>query len=171
MKLSKPEFVTHTFPPFFKEDSEILLLGSMPSKKSREQNFYYMHPQNKFWKILSKVFEEEFPATLEEKKEFLTRNKIALWDCIESCEIIGSSDASIKNVVPTNLQEILQKTKIKRIYTTGKKAQDLYNKYQYEKTKIKAVQLPSTSPANIANFRDEDLLEHYKILKEKPNNE
>jgi len=159
------EKVTHTFPPFYNKDSEILILGSMPSRKSRELAFYYMHPQNKFWKVLSKVFEEEFPDTIEKKKEFLTKYKIALWDCIESCEIQGSSDASIKNVQPTNLNEILMSSKIKKIYTTGKKAQDLYNKYHYEKTKIEAIQLPSTSPANIANFTEEQLLEHYQILK------
>lgn len=163
------EKVTHTFPPFYKEDSEILILGSMPSRKSRELNFYYMHPQNKFWKVLSKVFEEEIPSTIIEKKEFLIRNKIALWDCIESCEIQGSSDASIKNVVPTDLMKIISKSKITQIYTTGKKAQSLYDKYHYKKTNIKATCLPSTSPANIANYTEEDLVEHYKMIKKETN--
>lgn len=158
------EKVTHTFPAFYQKDSKILLLGSMPSKKSREENFYYMHPQNKFWKVLARVYKEEIPMTLEEKKMFLIRHKIALWDCIESCEIKGSSDASIKNVIPTDLNRILKDSDIQRIYTTGKKAQDLYNKYHYEKTKIAAIQLPSTSPANIANYNEEQLVECYKVL-------
>lgn len=164
MKLST-EKVTHTFPPFYKEDSEILILGSIPSRKSRELNFYYMHPQNKFWKVLSKVFEEELPDTIEKKKDFLTRNKIALWDCIETCEIQASSDASIKNVIPTNLMKIIFQTQIKQIYTTGKKAQNLYEKYHEKKVGIKAVYLPSTSPANIANYTEEDLVKHYQIIK------
>jgi len=158
------EKVTHTFPAFYQKDSKILLLGSMPSKKSREENFYYMHPQNKFWKVLARVYKEEIPITLEDKKMFLIRHKIALWDCIESCEIKGSSDASIKNVIPTDLNRILKDSNIQRIYTTGKKAQDLYNKYHYEKTKIEAIQLPSTSPANIANYNEEELVECYKVL-------
>lgn len=158
------EKVTHTFPAFYQKDSKILLLGSIPSKKSREENFYYMHPQNKFWKVLARVYKEEIPITLEEKKTFLIRHKIALWDCIESCEIKGSSDASIKNVIPTDLNRILKDSDIQRIYTTGKKAQDLYNKYHYKKTKIAAIQLPSTSPANIANYNEEQLVECYKVL-------
>lgn len=156
------ETVIHTFPPFYQKDSKILLLGSMPSRKSREQSFYYMHPQNRFWRVLSAVYQEELPATIEEKKKFLIRHQIALWDCILQCDIVGSSDASIKNVIPTDIPSILDKTNIKKIFTTGKKAQSLYEKYIYPKTKIEAISLPSTSPANVANYSLEDLVEIYK---------
>lgn len=160
------ELVTHTFPPFYNTDSEILILGSIPSRKSRELEFYYMHPQNKFWKVLAKVFSEEVPNTIEDKKTFLINHKIALWDTIESCEIKGSSDSTIKNVEPTDLNKIIKSSNIKKIYTTGKKAYDLYNKYQYEKTKIEATCLPSTSPANVANYKECQLVEAYNIIKE-----
>ncbi len=162
---SKEEFVEHTFPPYVNCDSEVLILGSMPSRKSREVGFYYMHPQNKFWKVLSKIYEEEIPETIEKKKDFLKRKKIALWDCIDCCVIKASSDSSIKQVIPTDLNSILEQSNIKRIYTTGKKAYDLYEKYHYETTHIKAEYLPSTSPANIANYKDEDLIEAYRRIK------
>lgn len=162
----KTEFVTHTFPPFFNHDSKILILGSVPSKKSRELSFYYMHPQNKFWRVLSKVFEEGLPNTISEKKKFLTKHKIALWDVIESCEIIGSSDSTIKNVVPTDLNEILKQSKIEKIYVAGKKAQTLYEKYHYQRTKIKAEYLPSTSPVNIVNYKEEELVKLYQVIRE-----
>ncbi len=165
MKKLEKEKVEHTFPPYYNQDSKILILGTMPSRKSRELGFYYMHPQNRFWKVLSKVFEEEFPNSLEEKKEFLKKHKIALWDCVQSCDIEASSDASIQNVVPTNLSLILENTEVKRIYTTGKKAGELYRKYHYPKTKIENIPLPSTSSANIANFSEEDLVKYYQSIK------
>lgn len=156
--------VNHEFPPFYKPDAEILILGSIPSVKSREYQFYYMHPQNKFWKVLSKVYNEPLKETIEDKKEFLTRHRIALWDCIESCEIEGSSDASIKNVIPTDLMSLISNSNIKKIYTTGKKAHKLYEKYHLDKVKIKAISLPSTSPANIANYKEKDLIEAYQVI-------
>ena len=165
MKLQS-EVVTHTFPPFYNKNSEILILGSMPSRKSRELAFYYMHPQNRFWKVLSKVYQESLPERLEDKKAFLLKHKIALWDCIESCEIKASSDASIKNIVPTELNSIIKRSNIKKIYTTGKKAQELYEKFHYSKTKIKATPLPSTSSANIANYSEEELIKIYQTLIE-----
>lgn len=147
------EHVTHTFGPVYDEHSKILILGSMPSVKSREQQFYYGHPQNRFWKVLAAVFGEDVPISIEEKKEFLLRNGVALWDVIESCDIIGSSDSSIKNVKENDMRVILDKADIKTIYVNGGKAHELFIKYctKYMKEgKPNLVKLPSTSPANAA---------------------
>lgn len=140
----------HTIGSLYNENSKILILGSFPSVKSREQGFFYGHPQNRFWKVLSKILNEPLPITIDEKKVFIINNKIALWDVIASCEIKGSSDSSIKNVVPNNINEILDNSKVKTIFTNGKLAFNLYNKYIFEKTNIAAIPLPSTSPANAA---------------------
>ena len=158
--------VKHEFAPIYNQDSQILILGSIPSIKSREQHFYYGHPQNKFWKVLEELYQIPKLHTIEEKKQFLLKNKIALWDVIQSCEIEGSSDLTIKNVIPNDISSLLQKTNIKKIYTTGKKAYQLYQKYCYPNTKIEAIYLPSTSPANIANFTFEQLVENYQCIKE-----
>ena len=117
--------VNHNLEPFYDKNSEILILGSIPSVKSRELDFYYMHPQNRFWRILEKVYEEPLPVTIEEKKEFLKKHKIALWDVLSSCTIDASSDASIKNIKVNNIQKLIKETNVKRIYTTGKKAYDI----------------------------------------------
>lgn len=159
------QIVNHTFEEYYNKDSEILILGSIPSIKSRELGFYYMHPKNRFWIVISKVFDEVFPETLEDKKEFLKRNKIALWDVIKSYEINASSDSSISNVIPNDIKSLLSKTNIKKVYVTGKKALELYQKYIYSTTSIEAVCLPSTSPANAA-IKLDDLIEKYKIIKE-----
>jgi len=155
----------HQFPPQWDENSEILILGSFPSVKSREEGFFYGHPRNRFWKVVSTVVECREPVTLEEKKEVLSNYHIALWDVIESCEIKGSSDSSIRNVVPNDLSEILSKSKIKKIFVNGKTAEKLYNKYIYPKTQITATVLPSTSPANAA-WTLEKLVETYKIINQ-----
>lgn len=144
------QHICHTFEPVYNEESGILILGSLPSVKSREQGFYYGHPQNRFWKVLAAVLCCPLPATIEEKKSMLLKNRIALWDVIESCDIIGSSDSSIKNVVPADIGSILSKTKINRIFANGKKAESLYRKYIFPKTKVEITALPSTSPANAA---------------------
>lgn len=162
---AKYERVVHGFPPFYDKNSRILILGSMPSRKSRELSFYYMHPQNRFWKVLSLVYDEEVPNTLDEKKQFLLDKKIALWDCVESCDIKGSLDSSIKNVIPTNLSEVINNSNIKRIYVTGKKAYDLYMKFHYEKTKMPVSLLPSTSSLNVANYSIDDLVDIYKVIR------
>lgn len=141
----------------------ILILGSFPSVKSRESNFFYGHKQNRFWKILAHLFQEEEPMTVDEKKKFLLRNKVAIWDVIAECDIIGSSDSSIKNVVPTNLNEIIEKSQIAKIFTNGKLAGKLYQKYQEQETKIKANELPSSSPAN-AIYTLEKLVEAWNVL-------
>lgn len=146
--MNQPEYQTHTINPYYNEDSEVLILGSFPSVKSREVGFYYGHPQNRFWKVLAKAFEEKVPNTVEEKKEFLKKHKIALWDVIGSCEITGSSDSSIKNITVNPVDEIVKKTKIKKIITNGKTAEKLYKTHLKNKIEIPFECLPSTSPAN-----------------------
>ena len=153
----------HTIGNLYNENSRILILGSFPSVKSREQGFFYGHPQNRFWKVLSTVLNQPLPTSIDEKKEFILNNKIALWDVIASCEIKGSSDSSIKNVVPNNINEILNNSKVKTIFTNGKLAYNLYNKYIFEKTNIAAISLPSTSPANAA-FSLDRLCDEWKII-------
>lgn len=142
--------LTHTFEPVFNKESKVLILGSFPSVKSRENNFYYGHPQNRFWKVLAQVLETDVPQTIEEKKKFLLEYHIAVWDVIESCKIIGSSDTSIKDVVVNDFSNVLEKSSIQRIYVNGGKAYELYYKYAEKQTGIAAVKLPSTSPANAA---------------------
>lgn len=142
--------ISHTFLPVYDENSKLLILGSFPSVKSREQGFYYGHPQNRFWKVLAAVCGSEVPQTIEEKKAMLLANHIAIWDVIDSCDIIGSSDSSIKNVVPADIAGILPQTKITRIFANGKTAGSLYKKFSEESTGLEATVLPSTSPANAA---------------------
>lgn len=147
---NKYEHIIHPFPPIYDEHSEILILGSLPSVKSREQMFFYGHPQNRFWKVLSAVLGETLPTTIEEKKQMLLRNHIALWDTIYSCDIIGSSDSSIRNVVPTDLNRILAESAVSRIYCNGKTSGKYFEKYQQKTIGMEAQVLPSTSPANAA---------------------
>ena len=142
--------IVHPIPPFYNSDSEILILGSFPSVKSRETGFFYGHPQNRFWKVLAAICREEVPQTIEEKKAFLQRSRIALWDVIGSCEIEGSSDASIRNVVPNDLRIVLDHAPIRTICVNGKTAYRYYEKYVQPKICREAVCLPSTSPANAA---------------------
>ena len=140
--------IKHTIAPIYDKNSRILILGSFPSVKSREQQFFYGHKQNRFWKVLAGILGYEVPQTIEEKKEMLLANHIAVWDVIQSCEIEGSSDASIHEVIPNDLSEILATADIRAIYTNGGKAFELYDKYIYPVNGIKAQKLPSTSPAN-----------------------
>ena len=144
------EHIVHSFEPVYDKASEILILGTLPSVKSRENNFYYGHKQNRFWKVLATLLKEPVPHTIEEKKAMLLARRIALWDVIQSCDIKGSSDSSIKNVQPTDIGMILEKTNITRIYANGNKAGQLYKRYQFPVTGRKAMVLPSTSPANAA---------------------
>ena len=152
--------VTHELEPFYDYDSKILILGSIPSIKSRELGFYYMHPSNRFWQVLELVFNEK----IIDKKAFLTKHHLALWDVIKECDIKSSSDSTIKNVIVNDIKKLLNKTKINKIFTTGSKADSLYQKYLYPQTKIKNIALPSTSSAN-AKMKLEDLVEKYQILK------
>ena len=148
------EHIVHSFEPVYDKASEILILGTLPSVKSRENNFYYGHKQNRFWKVLATLLKEPVPDTIEEKKAMLLAHRIALWDVIQSCDIKGSSDSSIKNVQPTDIGMILEKTNITRIYANGNKAGQLYKRYQFPVTGIEAMVLPSTSPANAAWSED-----------------
>lgn len=154
----------HPIEPIFNDKSEILILGSFPSVKSRQEMFFYGHPQNRFWKVLATVFSAEIPNTVEEKTKFLLSNKIALWDVIASCDIIGSSDSSIKNVVPNDLNRILNCADIKQIFVNGKTSERYYNKYIRNSLNTDAVCLPSTSPANAA-WSLESLVDAWKIIK------
>ena len=140
----------HEFPPVYDENSEILILGSFPSVKSREAHFYYGHPQNRFWKVLSAVYDSPVPVSTEEKTAFLLENRLALWDVIESCAICGSSDSSIRDVVPNPVEWILKQAPIRKIYANGALAAQLYKKYIFGNTGMPAERLPSTSPANAA---------------------
>ena len=145
------QYLTHGFPPFYNADSDILILGSFPSVKSREAQFFYGHAQNRFWRVIAAVYGEAAPQSLEEKRVFLTRNKIALYDVIEECSIIGSSDATIADVVPADIGAILRATRVgERVFTNGGKAYDLYMKLIFPDLGVPAAKLPSTSPANAA---------------------
>lgn len=151
--------VEHEFGPFFDEDSRVLILGSIPSPKSREQGFYYGHPRNRFWQVLADVLDESLPQSIEQKKSMLSRNHIALWDVLDSCEIRGADDASIRNPVANDMNVILGRADIGAIFTTGRKATDMYNRMCREGCGRDTIQLPSTSPANCAcsyeRLRDE----------------
>lgn len=157
------EHITHDFEPIYNQESRILILGTLPSVKSREQQFYYGHPQNRFWKLLASLMESEPPQTIEEKKAFLLEHHIAIWDVIAQCDIIGSSDSSIKNVVPTDLNQILKQASINQIFANGGKACQLYMKYSFPQTKKEIIKLPSTSPANAA-FQMERLMAEWKQI-------
>ena len=146
--MNQTEIVTHEFEPVFDEHSTVLILGTMPSPKSREQGFYYGHPRNRFWSVLAEVLEEPQPSTIEEKKRMLLSHGIAVWDVLKSCEICGADDGSIRNPVPNDMQRILSQARIRAVFTTGGKAAALYKKYCLPATGIPAAALPSTSPAN-----------------------
>ena len=159
------QHITHPFSPVYDDSSEILILGSLPSVKSRENAFYYGHPQNRFWRVMAALFHETVPESVEEKKQLLLNNHIALWDVIQSCDIRGSSDSSIRNVIPADLSLIMKSANIRQIYANGKTAAALYNKYQFKKTGVSISILPSTSPAN-AVWTFERLCEAWKIIRE-----
>lgn len=148
--MAEYQHICHTFRPVYDENSKILILGSLPSVKSREAGFYYGHPQNRFWKVLAHLLACPVPETIEEKKRMLLTHHVAVWDVIESCDIIGSSDSSIKNVVPADIGKLLGNADIGRIFANGKKSESLYQKYIFPKTKVPVTVLPSTSPANAA---------------------
>lgn len=155
--------VSHPIPPVFDRNSKVLILGSFPSVKSREAQFFYGHPQNRFWKVTSAVFGVQEPHTFEEKKDFLLSHGIAVWDVIACCDITGSSDSSIKNVVPNDFTTILNVADIKQIFVNGKTAEKFYNKYIRTTIGRDALCLPSTSPANAA-WSVERLTESWKQI-------
>ena len=156
--------IVHPIPPLYGKNSKTLILGSFPSVKSREAEFFYGHPQNRFWVVIAAVLGKEKPKTIEEKKRLILENDLALWDVIGSCEIVGSADSTISNVTANDLSVIISNSSVDRIFVNGKTAEKYYNKYTYPKTGIKAVCLPSTSPANAAwNF--EKLVDAWKSIK------
>ena len=163
--MAESSHVLHEIHPVFNTDSRILILGSFPSVKSRESQFFYGHPRNRFWNLIATLTDEPLPVGIEEKKSLLLAHHIAVWDVIASCDIEGSSDSSIRNVVPNDLAYIIGRSRITRIYANGAKSKQLYDKYLAKELGIEAVQLPSTSPANAA-YSVERLLEYWqKIIK------
>ena len=160
------QHITHeSIEPFINDDSEVLILGSFPSVKSREEEFYYAHKSNRFYKVLSNIFFEPLPTSIESKKELLIKHHIALYDVIYSCDISNSEDSSIRNVTPINIKELLDKfPNINRIIVNGNKAKELFKKYLYKDIDDQNIEIgyaPSTSSAN-AKMSLEQLVEIYK---------
>ena len=156
--------IKHPFEPLYNENSKILILGSFPSVKSREQMFFYGHPQNRFWRVTAKVLDERVPADIEKKRDFLLSNNIALWDVIASCDIEGSADSTIKNVIANDLTPILDSADIRGIFVNGKTAYRYFKKYTEPAIGRGAVCLPSTSPANAA-WSVERLVGEWSVIK------
>lgn len=157
--------IKHPLKPIYDENSIVLILGSFPSVKSREKQFYYSHPKNRFWNVLAKVFNENIKDSNDEKVRFLLDNKIALFDVVKECDIKGSSDSTIKNIIPNDIKSIINESKIKYIFTVGNKAHQLYQKYSFKDTNINDIKLPSTSPANCKKGIEEILYDNYKKIK------
>ena len=154
----------HPFPPFFDEESTVLILGSFPSVRSRETGFFYGHPQNRFWRVLAAVYEEDTPRTIEEKKQFLTNHHIALWDVVAACEIEGSADSTLRQVSGNDLTSLLACAPISRIFVNGKAAERYYRRLIEPTVQRTAITLPSTSPAN-ASWSLERLIDAWSIIK------
>lgn len=165
MKKMTPAPQIHTIDPVYYEDSRILVLGSFPSIKSREAKFFYGHPQNRYWKMMAAIYGEDPLTGIEEKKAFLKAHGIAMWDSIHSCTITGSSDSSIRDVVPNDFRDILETADIQQIFCNGTASWKVYTRYVYPETKREAVKMPSTSPANAAWTLDR-LIEAWKIVRE-----
>lgn len=155
----------HNIEPLYNKDSQVLILGSFPSVKSREQAFFYGHPQNRFWRVVANIFGSEVPSTVDDKKRLILNNHLALWDVIAECEIAGSADSSIKNVIPNDIGKILTDSNIKAIFVNGRTAEKYYIRYTEPRINKKAICLPSTSPANAA-WSINRLCEDWKIIKE-----
>lgn len=159
----QPESVEHPLAPVWNEASRVLILGTMPSPKSREQGFYYAHPQNRFWKVLASLFEQPLPNGTEERRRFALQHQIALWDVLASCEISGAADQSIRNPVPNPIENLLGNSNLRAVFTTGATAFRLYQKLCLPRTGISAIALPSTSPAN-CRVNLEQLCEAYQVI-------
>lgn len=155
-------YIIHEIEPVFDAESRVLMLGTMPSPKSREQGFYYGHPQNRFWKVLAAVLDAEVPQTIPKKKQLLLTHHIALWDVLASCTIAGASDASIRNPKPNDIAQLCAAAPIEQIFCTGAKATQLYRKLCEPAVHLPCEQLPSTSPANAA-MKLPDLVEAYRV--------
>ena len=155
--------IQHPFPPLFDAESRVLILGSFPSVKSREQRFFYGHPQNRFWRVIAALFDEPAPGSVPEKRSLILRHHLALWDSIASCTIDGSSDASIRDVQPNDLNAILQAAPIRRICCNGRASFTVYERWIRPLTGREALCLPSTSPAN-AQWSLERLVEAWSVI-------
>lgn len=155
----------HELAPVYNEHSRVLILGSIPSPKSREAGFYYAHPQNRFWRVLSAVFDKPFPETTAQRRAFALSSGFALWDVLHSCEIFGADDASIRAPVLNDLNRIIDNAPIETVFCNGTKAYSLYNKYCRAQTKREAVLLPSTSPANCRYHTFESICEAYCAIQ------
>lgn len=164
--MSDTKNITHPFPPLYDENSRTLILGSFPSVKSREAMFFYGHPQNRFWKLIAALYGEDVPSTIEEKSSLILRHRLALWDSIHSCTITGSSDSSVRDVVPNDISGIIRNSKIERIFCNGALSHKMYMKFIFPSTGIKARKLPSTSPANAA-YSLERLVREWSVIKER----
>lgn len=162
---NQPCHIVHPFAPFYDENSAVLVVGSFPSVASRADGFYYGNVHNRFWKVLAAVFCDNVPNQIPEKKAFLARHKIALYDAVRECTISGSSDSSIRDVVPSDIESIVKNSKVKKIFANGKTSAKFFEKYQSEKLCKMLEVLPSTSPAN-ASFSLEKLVESWKVLAE-----
>ncbi len=160
------DLLYHPFCPVFDSSSRVLILGTFPSPKSRQQNFYYGHPQNRFWRILSDLFSEPAGNTAEEKTEFLHRHGIALWDVLAACEIKGADDSSIRKEIPNDLSGIIAESAVRAVFTNGRKASYFYGKYSAASIPAKWISLPSTSPANCRNWTYETLKDAWKVILE-----
>ena len=168
-KLNQFSHIKHPYEPVYSASSKILILGTIPSPASRENGFYYMHPQNRFWLIMQKIFEVEFKyknnegeKAIEERKKFLLDHDIAMWDVIKSCDIKGAGDSSIKNAEPNNFFDLFKKTNILKIFCTGATAFKYWNSLCKDIYNKKAYYLPSTSPANQKYWNNEKLIQEYK---------
>ena len=157
--------IVHNIEPLYNENSKILILGSFPSVKSREEKFFYAHPQNRFWKVVAAVFGEKVPRDIEEKKALILNHGLAVYDVIYSCEITGSADSSVKNVVPSDLKPIIDNSQITKIFVNGRTAEKYYRKYSLKKKGIECVALPSTSPAN-ASYSLERLISEWQKIND-----
>lgn len=155
--------VVHTIPPLYDSHSRVLLLGSIPSPKSREIGFFYGHPQNRFWRVLAAVLGEPVPQSIEEKRAMCLKHHVALWDTIARCDIAGASDLSIRNAEPNDIGKLVRESEITRIFATGSKSAELYRKLIEPQLHIPITQLPSTSPANAAWSLDR-LIEAYRVI-------
>ena len=162
--MPEPQHIIHPIPPLYNAESRVLILGSFPSVKSREAMFFYGHPRNRFWQLMARLFDEPVPVTIGEKKDLALRHHIALWDSIHSCTIVGSSDSSIRDVVPNDLRIILNNSLVTRIYCNGALSHKMYMKYIYPTVGIEAQKLPSTSPANAA-FGIDRLAREWSVIK------
>lgn len=161
-----PEFVQHTIGPVYDTSSKILILGTIPSPKSREYGFFYSHPQNRFWRVLAELLQTPVPSSNEEKRRLCMNHHIALWDVLQSCSIEGADDASIREPVANDIAGLLRETGIRKVFTTGTKAAALYKRLCFPSTQFPAVALPSTSPANCRHYSYPDLVDAYRVILE-----